>query len=44
MAGGGVRPLLFGLFHTPNIVIGAEVGDALRQTVFTAIIGMAFYS
>ena len=35
--------VLFGLFHTPNIVIGAEVGDALRQTVFTAIIGMAFY-
>jgi membrane protease YdiL (CAAX protease family) len=36
--------VLFGLFHTPNIVIGAAVGDALRQTVFTAIIGMAFYS
>ena len=35
--------VLFGLFHTPNIVIGAEVGDALRQTVFTAIIGTAFY-
>ena len=35
--------VLFGLFHTPNIVIGAEVGDALTQTVFTAIIGTAFY-
>lgn len=36
--------VLFGLFHTPNIVIGAEVGDALRQTVATAIIGMGFYA
>jgi membrane protease YdiL (CAAX protease family) len=35
--------VLFGLFHTPNIIIGAEVGDALVQTVMTAILGMAFY-
>jgi hypothetical protein len=35
--------VLFGLFHTPNIVIGAEVGHALTQTVVTAVIGMAFY-
>ncbi len=34
--------VLFGLFHTPNIVIGAEVGPALQQTVITAVIGLGF--
>lgn len=36
--------VLFGLFHTPNIILGAEVSDALRQTVFTAVIGAGFYA
>lgn len=36
--------VLFGLFHTPNIVIGADVSDALRQTVVTAVIGSGFYA
>ena len=36
--------VLFGLFHTPNIIIGAEVGDALVQTVATAVIGSGFYA
>lgn len=34
---------LFGLFHTPNILIGAEVGAAIAQTFLTAILGLAFY-
>lgn len=35
--------VLFGLFHTPNILIGSEVGPAIAQTFLTAIIGLAFY-
>lgn len=35
--------VLFGLFHTPNIVLGAEVDAALLQTVLTAVLGLGFY-
>lgn len=35
---------LFGLFHLPNMFIGAGVGPALFQVVQTAIIGSAIYS
>lgn len=35
---------MFGLFHLPNMLIGAGVGAALFQVVQTAIIGSALYS
>lgn len=35
---------LFGLFHLPNIVVGAEVGPTLQQVVLTAVMGLAFYA
>ena len=35
---------LFGLFHLPNMFIGADVGAALFQVVQTAVIGSALYS
>lgn len=35
---------LFGLFHFPNWWFGQDLGVTLRQVVFTAIMGMAFYS
>ncbi len=34
---------LFGLFHLPNIVLGAPAGDAARQVVATAVIGSIMY-
>jgi membrane protease YdiL (CAAX protease family) len=35
---------MFGLFHLPNMFIGAGVGAALFQVVQTAVIGSALYS
>jgi membrane protease YdiL (CAAX protease family) len=36
--------VLFGLFHLPNIILGAEVGPTLFQVVLTAVIGSGFYA
>jgi membrane protease YdiL (CAAX protease family) len=35
---------LFGLFHLPNILIGAGTSETLRQVVSTAVIGTAIYA
>lgn len=35
---------LFGLFHLPNIVVGAPVGQTLFQVFQTAVIGTAIYA
>jgi membrane protease YdiL (CAAX protease family) len=35
--------VLFGLFHAPNIVLGAEVGATIAQVVLTAVIGTFLY-
>lgn len=34
----------FGLFHLPNVVLGATLGAASVQMVFTAVIGTAIYA
>jgi membrane protease YdiL (CAAX protease family) len=39
-----VTAVLFGLFHLPNIILGAEVGPTLFQVVLTAVIGSGFYA
>jgi membrane protease YdiL (CAAX protease family) len=35
---------LFGLFHLPNVLLGADLDKVLAQVVFTAIIGSGFYA
>lgn len=35
---------LFGLFHLPNILVGAPVGQTLLQVFQTAVIGTAIYA
>lgn len=35
---------LFGLFHFPNWILGQDLVDTLRQVIFTAVIGTAFYA
>lgn len=35
---------LFGLFHLPNWWFGQDLVVTLRQVVFTAVLGMAFYA
>jgi membrane protease YdiL (CAAX protease family) len=35
--------VLFGLFHAPNVVLGAEVGPTIVQVVVTALLGTTFY-
>lgn len=39
-----VSSLLFGLFHLPNWLLGQDLVTTLRQVVFTAVVGAAFYS
>lgn len=34
---------LFGLFHAPNIILGAEAGATMNQVVYTAVIGTGIY-
>lgn len=35
---------LFGLFHLPNVMLGAAIGATLVQVVQTAVVGTAFYA
>lgn len=35
---------LFGLFHLPNWLLGQDLSTTIRQVVFTAVIGSAFYA
>lgn len=35
---------LFGLFHLPNWLFGQDLPTTLRQVVFTAVLGTAFYA
>ncbi len=35
--------LLFGLFHLPNVCLGAPLADGVRQMLATAVIGSLFY-
>jgi membrane protease YdiL (CAAX protease family) len=39
-----VAAALFGLFHLPNIVVGAEVGPTVLQVVQTGVIGLGLYA
>ncbi len=39
-----VAAALFGLFHLPNILVGAEVASTLLQVVQTAVIGLGLYA
>jgi membrane protease YdiL (CAAX protease family) len=39
-----VAAVLFGLFHLPNILVGAEVDSTLWQVVQTAVIGLGLYA
>lgn len=36
--------VLFGLFHLPNILLGAEVGSTVGQVVMTSLMGACFYA
>ena len=36
--------VLFGLFHLPNVFIGSTWGSSIKQVVFTAVMGAAFYA
>ena len=39
-----LQRICVGLFHLPNILVGAEVGPTLVQVVQTAVVGVGIYA